>query len=96
MDLYVGNLPFETTEDELRQTFEPFGPIGCVILISDNFSERPLGFGFVELLDDQEGPRAIAQLDRTQFRGRTLIVSQTEPRIERRVTKATPCCVQAK
>ena len=93
MDVYVGNLPFDATEEELRGMFEPFGPIGCVILISDSFSERAIGFGFVELLDENEAGRALMQLDRTKLRGRTLIVNETEQRIERRV-KHKPCSAQ--
>jgi len=93
MDVYVGNLPFDATEEELRRMFEPFGPIGCVLLINDSFSGRALGFGFVELLDEQKAGDVVSHLDRTKLHGRTLIVRETERRIERRV-KRTPSCVQ--
>ncbi len=96
MDVYVGNLPFDTTEEELRRMFEPFGPIGSIFLINDTFSQRPLGFGFVDLLEDDGVSMAVAHWDHNPLRGRILIVSETEQRVERRVYRGNPCCVQVK
>ncbi len=84
MNIYVGNLPFETTEDELRQAFEAYGEVTSAVVIRDRFTGRSRGFGFVEMPVEEEARNAIQALDGTEFGGRTLRVSQARPRSERR------------
>ncbi len=72
--IYVGNLPFSATEDEIREKFSEFGAVQSVSLITDRHTGQPRGFGFVEM-DDQDAERAIAALDSTDFGGRTMRVS---------------------
>ena len=73
--LYVGNLPFSATEDEIRAAFEPFGTVQDVTLISDRETGRPRGFGFVEM-DAAGADAAIAALDSKDFNGRDLHVNE--------------------
>lgn len=72
--LYVGNLPFSATEDEVRQHFAQFGEVQTVHLVSDRHTGQPRGFGFVEM-ESQAADRAIAGLDNTTFGGRNIRVS---------------------
>ena len=78
--IYVGNLPFSATEDEVRELFEPYGSVQSVNLITDRETGRPRGFGFVEM-DGAED--AIAALDQRDFGGRTLTVNEARPRQSR-------------
>lgn len=73
--LYVGNLPFNATEDEVRAAFEPFGTVHSVTLISDRETGRPRGFGFVEM-DESGAKAAIEALDSKDFNGRDLHVNE--------------------
>ncbi len=77
--IYVGNLPFSATEEEVREKFSEFGEVQVVNLISDRHTGQPRGFGFVEM-EDEAADRAIAALDSTDFGGRTLRVSQARER----------------
>ncbi len=77
--IYVGNLPFNTTEDEVRNTFEQYGEVGSVKLISDRDTGRPRGFGFVEM-EGASADAAIQALDGASFGGRTLRVNEARPR----------------
>lgn len=77
--IYVGNLPFSATEDELREKFAEFGEVQSVNLINDRHTGQPRGFGFVEMEDDA-ADRAISALDSTDFGGRTLRVSVARER----------------
>ena len=81
MRIYVGNLPFTATEDEVRQLFGGYGNVESVNLISDRETGRPRGFGFVEMSDGAE--EAISTLHQTDFGGRSLNVSQARPRESR-------------
>jgi RNA recognition motif-containing protein len=77
--LYVGNLPFNATEDEVRTAFEAYGTVHEVSLISDRQTGRPRGFGFVEM--DEEGAKAaIEGLDSKDFGGRTINVNEARER----------------
>ncbi|MFP4391791.1 MAG: RNA recognition motif domain-containing protein [Desulfohalobiaceae bacterium] len=77
--MYVGNLPFSSSEDDVQKLFSQFGTVESVNLIEDRQTGRPRGFGFVEM--DQEGAdSAIAALDGTDFGGRTLKVNEAKPR----------------
>jgi RNA recognition motif-containing protein len=79
--LYVGNLPFTATEEEVRQLFEKHGTVHSVALITDRDTGRPRGFGFVEM-DDQEAQAAITALDGTDLGGRDLRVNEARDRQE--------------
>ena len=79
----VGNMNFETTEGDLRALFEPFGEIGRVYVISDRDTGLPRGFAFVEMADDVEASKAIADLDGKEFGGRNLSVNEAASRFER-------------
>ncbi len=80
--IYVGNLPFDTTEEAVRNLFSSHGDVSEVSLINDRETGRPRGFGFVEMASG--GQEAIAALDQQQFGGRTLRVNEARPREERR------------
>jgi RNA recognition motif-containing protein len=77
--IYVGNLPFTATEDEVRQLFEPHGEVSSVKLINDRETDRPRGFGFVEM-NDADAEAAISALDGKDFNGRGLRVNEAQPR----------------
>lgn len=80
--MYVGNLPFETTEDQVRQLFEEYGEIESVAMITDRDSGRFRGFCFIEM-DDSSASAAIAALDGKDFAGRDLRVNEARPREDR-------------
>ncbi len=83
MKIYVGNLPYSVSEDDIRKTFEPFGEVGEVNIIIDRMSGRSKGFGFVEMANDDEGNKAIEGLNGTELDGRQLNVNMARPRVER-------------
>ncbi len=80
--IYVGNLPFSTTDDQLRDLFGQFGEVHSVSLINDRETGKPRGFGFVEIADDALD-RAVQALDQSSFGGRTLKVNEAKPRESR-------------
>jgi RNA recognition motif-containing protein len=84
MKIYVGNLPFELTEEELRQEFEAFGEVESVSIITDKYSGRPRGFGFVEMPTVSEGQAAITGLNGKTLKERTLNVNTARPRSDDR------------
>ena len=77
-NLYVGNMSFSTTEDQLREVFSQYGSVTKVQLIMDRETGRPRGFAFVEMSDG--GDQAIAALNGTQLDGRALTVNEAKPR----------------
>ncbi|QJW95455.1 RNA recognition motif domain-containing protein [Frigoriglobus tundricola] len=77
-NLYVGNMSFSTTEDQLREVFAQYGTVTKVQLIMDRETGRPRGFAFVEMSDG--GDQAIAALNGTQLDGRSLTVNEAKPR----------------
>src|SRR4051794_32456587 len=81
MKLYVGNLPFNTTADELRDVFEQHGPVVSAQVVSDRETGRSRGFAFVEM--ETGGEEAIEQLNGAQFQGRSLTVNEARPREDR-------------
>ena len=83
MNLYVGNLPYQTTEDDLRNAFSAHGEVQRVSLIIDRDTGRSKGFGFVEMGDRAAGEAAIGALDGTDFDGRNIKVNEAKPREER-------------
>ena len=80
-NLYVGNLPFQATADDLREAFGQHGTVTSAQVISDRDTGRSRGFGFVEMADGAE--EAIANLNGAPFQGRTLTVNEARPREER-------------
>jgi RNA recognition motif-containing protein len=82
-NIYVGNLPWSSTEDEVRAAFEAYGQVSSVKLIEDRETGRPRGFGFVEMDDDAAALDAIEALDGKDFGGRNLKVNEAKPRVER-------------
>ncbi|OQY27511.1 MAG: RNA-binding protein [Candidatus Cloacimonetes bacterium 4572_55] len=83
MNIYVGNLPYGITEDELRGVFEEFGEVEKVNIISDRFSGQSKGFGFVEMPTNSEAEEAIKALNGESLKGRSIKVNQAKPRAER-------------
>jgi cold-inducible RNA-binding protein len=83
MNLYVGNLSHEATEDDLQEAFAAFGQVQSVTIIKDKFSGEPRGFGFVEMHSRTEALAAIAGLAGKELRGRPLNVNEARPREER-------------
>lgn len=81
--LYVGNLPWSTTEDDLRELFAPVGQTHSAILITDRETGRSRGFGFVEL-DNEAADQAISQLNGTEYGGRQLRINEAKEREPRR------------
>ncbi|MCK4367466.1 MAG: RNA-binding protein [Thermoplasmata archaeon] len=80
MNIYVGNLPREVTETELREAFEAFGDVASAKIITDKLSGQSRGFGFVEMPTDDEAEKAITGLDGKDMKGRTLTVNKARPR----------------
>jgi len=82
--IYVGNLPFEVTEEEVRQEFKAFGEVTSVNIVTDKYSGRPRGFGFVEMASVSEGQAAINGLNGKILNERTLNVNAARSRSESR------------
>jgi RNA recognition motif-containing protein len=82
MNIYVGNLPFSTDEDDLRQAFEAYGQVEDVKLIKDKYTGKSRGFGFVEMSAEAEALSAIDGLNGKDFKGRNLTVNKARPRSE--------------
>ncbi|MFH2034895.1 MAG: RNA-binding protein [Candidatus Zixiibacteriota bacterium] len=80
MNIYVGNLSFDATEDQLREMFEEFGEVSSANIITDRETGRARGFAFVEMSDESAGKSAIADLNGKEFDGRSLKVSEARPR----------------
>jgi len=82
-NIFVGNLSFNTNEDELRQLFETYGQVDRVSIMTDRDTGRSRGFGFVEMASNEDGEKAIAALNGSQIGGRTLNVNEARPETER-------------
>jgi len=82
MNIYIGNLSFDTTEDQLRQAFEGFGEVSTVNIISDKYSGEPRGFAFVEMAVKNEAIAAISGLNGQELNGRALNVNEAKPRVQ--------------
>ena len=83
MNIYVGNLAYGVTEDDLRDAFSQYGSVHSVNVITDKFSGQSKGFGFVEMSDNSEADAAIKGLNETALGGRNMKVNQAKPREER-------------
>jgi cold-inducible RNA-binding protein len=78
--IYVGNLSFDTNDEQLNQIFTPFGAVSSARVIKDKFTDRSRGFGFVEMDNNEEADKAIAALNGKDVNGRSLKVSEAQPR----------------
>ena len=82
-NLFIGNMSFQTTEDELRTIFEPYGETTRIQIMTDRDTGRSRGFGFVELTNDEEAAKAITALNGKEVNGRALNVNEARPKPER-------------
>lgn len=82
MNIYVGNLSFDATEDDIRSAFEAFGKVDAVNIIKDRDSGRPKGFGFVEMPTREEAQKAIEAMNGKEFKGRAMNVNEARPKPE--------------
>jgi len=83
MEIYVGSLAYSVTEEDLKEAFTAFGEVASVRLVSDKFSGKSKGFGFVEMPSNEEAEAAIAALNEKDFKGRDIKVNQAKPKEER-------------
>ena len=83
MKLYIGNLSFQTTSDELQNLFSQAGTVESVSLVTDRDTGRPRGFGFIEMASKTEGEATISQFNGTDLNGRSLTVNEAKPRENR-------------
>ncbi|MDA3837467.1 MAG: RNA-binding protein [Candidatus Delongbacteria bacterium] len=83
MKIYIGNLTYDTTEEDLNQVFESYGKLESCAIVKDSFSGRSKGFGFVEIASDEEAKAAIEGLHETELNGRTLTVNEAKPKNEK-------------
>jgi len=84
MKIYVGNLSYEVTEQDLRQEFEAFGGVDSVNVITDKYSGRPKGFAFVEMASKSEAEAAITGINGKTLKDRTIVVNEARPRTDNR------------
>ncbi len=82
MNIFVGSLPFSIEEADLRESFEAYGTVDSVKIITDKFTGRSKGFGFVEMSNDEEAQKAIDELNGATVEGRTIVVNKSEPKPE--------------
>jgi RNA recognition motif-containing protein len=80
INIYVGNLSFDASESELRGLFEGYGEVGTAKIITDQFTGRSRGFGFIEMTNREEGLKAIQELDNRDLKGRSLKVNEARPK----------------
>lgn len=83
MNIYVGNISYQASDDDLLEVFEAIGSVDSASIIFDRYSGRSKGFGFVEMPNDEEATRAIEELDGKELLGRPLKVNQARPREDR-------------
>jgi len=82
-NIYVGNLSFDATEDQVRGMFEQYGPVDRVSIITDRDTGQPRGFAFVEMSDDDSAGKAMEALNGTNLGGRNLTVNEARPKADR-------------
>ena len=83
MNIYVGNLAYSVTEEDLKRTFEAYGQVETANVIKDQYSNQSKGFGFVEMPDQAEAQAAISALNGKDLNGRTLTVNEARPRADK-------------
>jgi RNA recognition motif-containing protein len=82
MNIYVANIPFKATENELKGLFEEYGEVSSAKIILDKFTQRSRGFGFVEMADDSAAQQAINSLNGHDFMGKVLVVNEARPKTD--------------
>ena len=82
-NIYVGNLDFNVSEDELRQAFAAYGQVDTVTILKDRDTGQPRGFGFVEMANDEEADKAINGINGTQLGSRVLNVNEARPKVNK-------------
>ncbi len=80
MNIFVGNLDFKVNEHDLEEVFESYGSVGSAKVITDKYSGRSKGFGFITIDDDEEAARAIKELNGTSYKNREMVVNEAKPR----------------
>ncbi len=80
MNIYVGNIPYRLGEDDLKEIFQEYGTVESVKIITDKFSGRSKGFGFIEMPNEEEAKKAIEELNEAEVDGRNLRVNEAKPR----------------
>src|SRR4030095_11782500 len=80
MNIYLGNLSYSATENSIRELFEGYGQVTTVKIVTDKLTGSSRGFGFVEMPNDDEAQRAIAELNGKEFQGRKMVVNESRPR----------------
>ncbi|MEE4116249.1 MAG: RNA-binding protein [Marinilabiliaceae bacterium] len=80
MNIFVANLSFQTKEEELKKLFEDFGEVESVKIITDRYSDRSKGYGFVEMPVEEEAIKAIESLNEKEMNGRNIVVKKANPR----------------
>ena len=83
MNIYVANIPWKASEDQLKTLFAAYGEVSSAKIIMDKVTQRSRGFGFVEMADDSAGKQAITSLNGADFLGKNLVVNEARPREER-------------
>lgn len=83
MNIFAAKLSFDTQSEDLREAFEEFGEVSSASVITDKFTGKSKGFGFVEMPNDDEARKAIDELNDSQLDGRTIVVKKAEPREDR-------------
>lgn len=82
MNIYVANIPYKASEDELRELFEQHGEVSSVKIVMDKLTNRSRGFGFVEMEESSEGKQAIEELNGQSFMGKDLVVNEARPKTD--------------
>jgi RNA recognition motif-containing protein len=82
MNIYVANIPFKASEQELKGLFEEYGEVASAKIIMDKVTQRSRGFGFIEMADDSSGKQAIESLNGFSFLGKTLVVNEARPKTD--------------
>ena len=80
MNIYVGNLDYKVTEDDLENLFSKYGSVSSSSIITDKYSGRSKGFGFITMDNDEEAKQAISELNETKLESRDIVVNEAKPR----------------
>ena len=80
MNIYVANIPWKASEEELKNLFAEYGEVTSAKIVTDKFTQRSRGFGFIEMKDDTAGRTAITELNGADFMGKNLVVNEARPR----------------
>ncbi|HOA46871.1 MAG: RNA-binding protein [Paludibacteraceae bacterium] len=83
MNIFIGSLPFAVKDEALKELFATYGEVSSARVVTDKFTGRSKGFGFVEMEDEVAAKKAIAELNGSEIQGRTIVVNEAKPREER-------------